>query len=67
MDIDRLLSIRCSDKDKLGMILSNNIDYYEGKRGGMISVNCFDACIDQIIAWKNTCIAQQAKVEIKKA
>ena len=57
MDIERVLEIAkdASEKDRLGMILSNRIDMnYE--QGCLISDRQFAALIDDLIAWKTRAV-----------
>ena len=51
MDNKTILNFKTNDVDKLGMILSNNIDRGSSD-GGLISVNAFEKLIADLIEWK---------------
>jgi hypothetical protein len=53
MDNKTILNFKINDIDKVGMILSNNIDK-ACSDGGLISVNAFDKLIADLIEWKNS-------------
>ena len=54
MEKKRLLEVvkQHSDRDAIGMILSNYADYGHAKKGAMISVGQFDKIADVLIEWE---------------
>lgn len=61
MDINRILKIKCSEKETLQMILSHACDMGSSK-GALISVAAFDSLSDNLIAWKNSLLEAQKKI-----
>jgi hypothetical protein len=52
MEIERLLQLETTEKDKIEMIISNNFDLiYKGKAA--VTIDKWDKLSDEILAWKN--------------
>ena len=56
MDVNKILKMNCSEKDKLGFLFSNRMDAMnvieEGR--GAVTTQVWDILFQDLIAWKNT-------------